>query len=690
MTDRIAEEIQALKIAARLIDAGVPIFAAAPNPDRPGEYYLPRQWEKTIPSHTWLEKWRPGWALAAVGGHVADFLDFDPRNGGDQSRVELEIQGQMPRSFGTQATPSGGTHEIISPTGIRKSTGFMPGVDLQAGAGDGEGRGFIYIAPTVRPSKAPETLGQLIPYVWIREPDMEYLQEFSAGGDTSLEGILDRVHAARGAGSGTRQEQTTQSGGSQLFSSLAGETRAFTMAEAQEFCIPHLSALEDAQIGEIEERANRAAATLSHFVPSHWDADFAYSVLLTALAKTAYDPSHPASGWTAEKFKPVLDGRRPPLDNWKAEYRAESVDEVTSEPSAVDALLAEMKRPSEIRLQPPPRMLVEKHLTLDSEAWVIGAPGSKKSFVVLDLAAHIAEGRAWQGLKVTQGRVVMIVAEGAGGMGPRLKAWEAQNGRPVSEEIWILPRPVQASNLGAWATLRDACARIGPALVVIDTQARVTVGMEENSSKDMGLYIEAVRSIREVTGACVLSIHHTGRAGGDARGSSAIDGAQTTELKVVSEPGTLKGKLQSEKQKDLQLATDVELTFIVHTVGVDEDGQPITSLAITDNLYEKLAGPAVEDIDFEPWRGQEAGAWTAEHVPANSWVKRRVLQVLMDHARGLGLTKAEVRDIVKERWSAPSRSGWATAWQEVTELDCVVSAGGERWTLDRVELGLSD
>ena len=31
---------------------------------------------------------------------------------------------------------------------------------------------------------------------------------------------------------------------------------------------------------------------------------------------------------------------------------------------------------------------------------------------------------------------------------------------------------------------------------------------------------------------CVLTVHHTGRSGGDARGSSAIDGAQTTELKV--------------------------------------------------------------------------------------------------------------------------------------------------------------
>lgn len=696
MDEPTAEQVEALKIAGELIDAGIPVFAAPPNPDRPGEYFRPRGWQKTVPSRSWLEKWRPGWALGAVGGHVADFVDFDPRNGGDQSKRELEVMGQMPRAFGVQATPSGGTHLIISRTGERKATAFMPGVDLLAGADEpdehgGHGRGFIYIAPTVRPSKAPETLGQLRAYRWEVPPDLEYLKEFSRGGDDSLEGVLDRVHASRAAIGGTRKLESVQSDTSQLFSSLAGETRSFTAAEAQAFCLPHLQALERAQIGEIEEHANRAATALSHFVGSHWDADFAFSVLMSALGKTAYDPSHPASGWTAEKFRPVLDGRRPPLDGWKATLTPEGVDQVIPAEDAVSALLAEMKKPSEIKLQQPPKMLIQGLLTMDSESWMIGAPGSKKSFVVLDQVAHVAEGRPWMGLKVRKGRVVMIVAEGSGGMGPRLKAWEAQNQRPMSEDVWILPRPVQASNLGAWAVLRDACARIGPALVVIDTQARVTVGMDENSAKEMGVFVEAVRSIREVTGACIFSVHHTGRSGGDARGSSAIDGAQTTELKVVSEPGTLKGKLKSEKQKDLPLAPDVDLTFVVHTVGVDEDGLPVTSLAISHNPWEQLAGEgAPGGIDLEPWRGQEAGEWTKEHVSANSKVKRRILQVLCDHARMRGLTQSEVRGVIAERWEAPSKSGWATAWQEVIDLECVTNPGGERFTLDRVVAGLPD
>ncbi len=636
MSDLTPEQAEALKYAGQLIDAGVPVFAAPPNPERPGQYILPRAWQGTVPDHAQLDRWRPGWALGAVGGHAADFLDFDPRNGGDESRKELALQGQMPRAFGVQATPSGGTHLIVSRTGERKATGFMPGVDLQAGSdepdeGGGHGRGFIYIAPTVRPSKAPETLGQLRPYTWATTPDLEYLAEFSRGADDSLEGVLDRVHAWRNRGPAPRE--SAPSAATQLFASLAGETRAFTAAEAQAFCLPHLEALERAQIGEIEEGANRAAAALSHFVPAFWDADFAYSVLLAALSKTAYDPSHPASGWSAEKFRAVLDGRRPPLDDWKATVRPENVSAIEPAGDAVEALLAEMRRPSEIKLLKPPRMLVEGLLTLDSESWLIGAPGSKKSFVATDLAAHVAEGAMWQGLKVTQGRVVMIVAEGAGGMGSRLKAWEAQHGRPMSEEIYILPRPVQAANLGAWAVLREACVRIAPVLVVIDTQARVTVGLEENSAKEMGVYIEAVRSIREPTGACVLSVHHTGRTGGDARGSSAIDGAQTTELKVVSEPGTLKAKLKSEKQKDLQLAQDVELLFRVHAVGTDDDGQEITSLAIAPagSVWERLSGQG--EVDTRPYipTFDEKDKW-----------RQRILDHLHLYAPELGWTRAEL------------------------------------------------
>jgi hypothetical protein len=700
--DITPEQAEALKIAGELIDAGVPVFAAAPNPDRPGQYYLPYAWQQTQPfSRHALEQWQPGWALGAVGGWIADFLDFDPRNGGNESEKELHLQNQTPRAYGVQLTPSGGKHLIISPSGERKATGFMPGVDLQSGAAQpdehgGHGRGFIYIAPTVRPSKAPETLGQLRPYVWQEPPDMEYLAEFS-GSDDTLDGVLARVHAARSAGSALpRESSPAPAGASQLFGASSwGEKRQFTRAEAEAFCLPHLEALQRAQIGEIEEHANRAAVALAHFVPELWSATEAYDVLTVALSHTAYDPSHPASGWGAEKFKPVLDGRRPPLDGWKA-VRAVTpaeaaasfgapVQQPTSLPATpeqaqdmVQALLAEMLTPDQIEAKPAPRALIKGLLNLDSCAWLIGAPGSKKSFVVLDMAAHVVQDKPWQGLKVHSGTVVMIVAEGAGGMSNRIKAYQQQHGA-IGERMRILPRPVQVSDIAGWQVLVEACRRLEPVMVVIDTQARVTVGLEENSAKEMGIFVEAAERIRAATGACVIPVHHTGRQGGDARGSSAIDGAQGTELKVVRQDA-MTGVLKTEKQKDLEERPEMPLYFERVVIGVDEDGEEITSLVLREsNEFIRAAS----DLPVpEEWEVRHPG------------VQIQIIRVLRDQGLDAGLTKPEARRNVADRWYSGvsgrdkglRTSTFDTAWNTLRKRELITNVSGERWALDEVAM----
>lgn len=661
MTSPAEEQAEALTIAGQLIDAGIPVFAAPPCPgatcprkghqDGKWEYDLPPKWQLTVPSRMWLDKWQPGWALAAVGGHAADFLDEDPRNGGDKSIAELRAMGAMPQVFGVAETPSGGFHHVILPLKEKETNGFLPGLDYQGGASDGKGRAFVWIAPTVKRSKVEPYDRR--PYRWLQPPDLEWLAD-SDPDDGSTEALRSAIRARKEVRPGNERDRQHL------------PQRMFTEAEAQRFCSITLERLEQAPIGEIEEHANAAACQLSHFVPEFWSEEFAYEVLSAALAKTAYDPDHEASTWTAEKFHDVIAGvnGRAPAD-WEAVRAPESVDEVSAPADEVDALISEMLSPAEIALRSPPRMLVQGLLTMDSESWMIGAPGSKKSFVATDIAAHVACGRPWQGLRVAQGDVVMIVAEGAGSMGPRIKAWQVEHGQPMSENVHILPRPVQAVDLPAWAVLREACRRLAPVLVVIDTQARVTVGLEENSAKEMGVYIEAVRSIREATGACVLTVHHTGRQGGDARGSSAIDGAQTTELKVESTPGALRGKLKSEKQKDLQLAPDVELIFAVHEVGIDEDGQKVTSLAVVADAWRKAAGSLPE----APMR-----APSASELEIRKWAERMIVTLVRDAPMGEGLTRADVMRIMDKEWAedkgrTPAKDWNVTrqAWKAVKE-----------------------
>lgn len=165
------DQAAALDIAKRLAAAGLPIFVAAPAPGSKVGFALPDNWERTIPDPAVVDMWRPGMALCAVGGHLCDFLDVDPRNGGHESAAKLSEQGAWPVSYGRAITPSGGTHEIIAPLRTGKGTPAA-GMDLQGGRADGTGRGFVFLAPTVRASKVD---GIARPYAWVTEPDVPRL-----------------------------------------------------------------------------------------------------------------------------------------------------------------------------------------------------------------------------------------------------------------------------------------------------------------------------------------------------------------------------------------------------------------------------------------------------------------------------------------------------------------------------------
>jgi hypothetical protein len=713
-----AEDMRDLEIARGLIAAGVAVFAAPPDPTQPGEYYLPHHWPKTVPSLVNLEKWQPGWALAAVGGRVVDFLDADPRNGSDASMKELEAAGQLPMTFGQQKTPSGGDHYVIAGTGERKATNFMPGLDLQSGAPDGEGRGFVFIAPTVRRSKDPADNGALRRYEWKVEPDLALLDEYGETARESTEWIVARVHAKRAAPAARVTpaadpndpflDSSTVGGGS---GPAAGTERAFTLAEAQEFVRPHLVALQQAQIGGIEDACNTAAAALSHFVPAFWSPDVAMTILETNLAETAYDPNGP-SRWKVDKFRPVLDGRRPPLDPWKAVVRQEPaaapIAAVDVEPgeemlSTLDRLRAKLVTAEELALRPAPEPLVWGLLNRSTEAWMIGAPGSLKSFVALDLAGAVAAGREWHGHRTEQADVLYVAAEGEHGMVLRARAYVKRHGGMPG--VTLLPYPVQIKSAdGQWQALEQIAREGGYGLIVIDTQHRVSTGLEENSATDMGTMVAAVGRLKRAAGACVLVVHHTGRNGGDARGSSAIDGAQDTELKIVrgmdGKRPALQCKVIQDKQKDMAQDTGEPLTldFAVVDLGQDRHGRPLSSLVVAGvaDPFTKVQG--FTDDELEPWKGKDTEPWT-KHVPGvqpNARVQRYILQVLADHAHSIGLTEAQAKKAVIARWypdlgqkktsKGLDDDNWINAWRVVASTDLAENIGGERWALDQVIL----
>lgn len=165
-TDRPVKLSSDLRMAQTLAELGVPLFLAFADDE--GGFKPRKQWQLSQPGTSAITEWRPGDALCAVTGHRYDVFDFDPQNGGifadfltecADRDIELAVQA-------ITRTPSGGYHVWINSLGHRNSgpRGISQGVDYRGGTSDGKGRGFVFIAPTVKRSK---TDGQLREYAWL-------------------------------------------------------------------------------------------------------------------------------------------------------------------------------------------------------------------------------------------------------------------------------------------------------------------------------------------------------------------------------------------------------------------------------------------------------------------------------------------------------------------------------------------
>ncbi len=211
---------------------------------------------------------------------------------------------------------------------------------------------------------------------------------------------------------------------------------------------------------------------------------------------------------------------------------------------------------------------------------LFGDSGSGKTFITLQIAAAVARGVPWRGRKVRQGRVVYVCAEGRHGFAMRGAAYAAHAEVPWSD----VPLDViaDAPNLMLKEDALALAKAIGKAdLVVVDTLAQTMPGGNENAGEDVGRVLAHCQGLHRATGATVLLVHHSGKdASKGARGWSGLRAAADAELEVIRTPtGRM---LRTGKEKDGP--DDIEFGFALEVVplGVDEDGDPITSCAVIE------------------------------------------------------------------------------------------------------------
>lgn len=229
------------------------------------------------------------------------------------------------------------------------------------------------------------------------------------------------------------------------------------------------------------------------------------------------------------------------------EARTEQVDQEDL-PSFLDQLRSALVDTHGLDdISDPQPLIGEDIMFRDSLVWLVGKPGSFKSFVGLDIAGCVGTGEPWQGYEVHQGLALYIIAEGVRGTKKRVRAWEKAAGRAM-DGVKFLPIAVQSKVPEQWAALVTLARELKPTVIVLDTQARVTVGVEENSNTEMGEFVDQAERLRRACGACVIIIHHIGRNGDTGRGATTLDGAMSTIAKVTKDE--LRVTLECQKNKD--------------------------------------------------------------------------------------------------------------------------------------------
>jgi DNA-binding MarR family transcriptional regulator len=71
-------------------------------------------------------------------------------------------------------------------------------------------------------------------------------------------------------------------------------------------------------------------------------------------------------------------------------------------------------------------------------------------------------------------------------------------------------------------------------MVVIDTLAMSMIGADENSARDMGMALSAIRQLIETLKCAVLLVHHSAKHSASERGSSALRGNADSMIKVAA------------------------------------------------------------------------------------------------------------------------------------------------------------
>ena len=208
---------------------------------------------------------------------------------------------------------------------------------------------------------------------------------------------------------------------------------------------------------------------------------------------------------------------------------------------------------------------------------MFGPSGSGKSFLVMDLAINTAMGRVWFGCRTLPCDVTYVMLEGEAGLQGRIVAWERHNTTNIPDNLQVIAQPFEIANEEDVEDLAASLPKRG--MLIIDTLNRAAPGLDENSSKDMGILLKGMKRLQEVSGGLVIVVHHTGKeASKGMRGHSSLNAALDGAIEV-----TRNGPQRTWSASKVKDGRDGGVTaFKLHDIpiGKDSDGDLVGSCAV--------------------------------------------------------------------------------------------------------------
>ena len=332
---------------------------------------------------------------------------------------------------------------------------------------------------------------------------------------------------------------------------------------------------------------------------------------------------------------------------------------------------------------PPPFEVVEGVAFADRVTVLVAEPGGSKTFVALDIAAHVSAGIDWRGRTVHQGSVAYLSFEGDA---LNLRYQALRDAGHTIEHVHLLrpseplspiydrdrvERPSRGENvvgdaLGTLVAELEAHQRPPVVLLVVDT-VRASLAGSEDSSENVSAYLRAVRRLlRHVPGAAAVLTHHAGWQDGETkrkreRGSSAFRGNVDATLYLEAETydrdtGTARLTLRTLKSRDTEPLPPLHLIRRrVELCGSNGRGEPLTSCVIDHDrrTREEREADKVEAVEAEHRETDLAVLGAMRDYPEATSISRlRVRVGLRTEA-----VSAAVGRILRAGWAVEGKRG---------------------------------